>query len=292
MGFFYKLARPDGWDFYTGKTINYRENIGEIVYCPRRKGRPELCSSTVIHASKNPNDAFAVAHLPCSVYRVEGTPLVKDHKKAGFTSFRVIEEIPQEKLDSLFGWKYLEACNPVHPFKIQPPEIGKDQKRLLKQWASVRDSVWASVGDSVGDSVRDSVWASVGDSVWASVRDSVWASVGDSVRDSVWASVGDSVRDSVWASVGDSVRDSVWASVWASVRDSVWASVEAYIGSLFSNIKRWKYVKNRRGEYPFQSAVDLWKQGLVASFDKTTWRLHGGPEGRILFVKEDVKEGI
>ena len=40
-------------------------------------------------------------------------------------------------------------------------------------------------------------WASVGDSVWDSVRDSVWASVWDSVRDSVW----DSVRDSVWASV-------------------------------------------------------------------------------------------
>jgi hypothetical protein len=33
----------------------------------------------------------------------------------------------------------------------------------------------------VRDSVRDSVWASVGDSVGASVRDSVWASVRDSV---------------------------------------------------------------------------------------------------------------
>src|SRR5690606_2643909 len=44
--------------------------------------------------------------------------------------------------------------------------------------------------------------ASVRDSVWASVRDSVGASVGASVRDSVW----DSVRDSVGASVWDSVR--------------------------------------------------------------------------------------
>lgn len=45
------------------------------------------------------------------------------------------------------------------------------------------------------------------------------ASVGDSVRDSVWASVGASVGDSVWASVGDSVRASVRDSVWDSVGD-------------------------------------------------------------------------
>jgi hypothetical protein len=53
----------------------------------------------------------------------------------------------------------------------------------------------------------------------------VWASVGDSVGNSVWASVGNSVGDSVWDSVG--------ASVWASVGDSVWASVGAYISSFF-----------------------------------------------------------
>jgi len=60
---------------------------------------------------------------------------------------------------------------------------------------------------------------------WASARASVVASVGDSAR----ASVGEAVRESVWASVvasvGDSVRDSVW--------ESVWASVVAYYSSFF-----------------------------------------------------------
>ncbi len=56
----------------------------------------------------------------------------------------------------------------VHPFEIDPPEkVLNFHLELLKQWASV----W--------DSVRDSVWASVRGSVWDSVRDSVW--------DSVWA---------------------------------------------------------------------------------------------------------
>ena len=91
--------------------------------------------------------------------------------------------------------------------------ILKDKNLIKKLWASVRASVWNSVGnsvrDSVGNSVGNSVWdsvrASVGNSVWASVRASVWASVRASVGNSVWASV----RDSVWASVRNSVRNSV-----------------------------------------------------------------------------------
>ena len=146
-----------------------------------------------------------------------------------------------------------EARNPINPLaKAHKPT--KADIELLKQWASV------------GDSVRDSVWASVGDSVGDSVRDSVWASVGDSVRDSV--------RDSVWDSVRDSVRDSVWASVRASVGDSVRDSVRAYTGSLFTI---WN------GEYKFTPAVELWKRGLVASYDRKTWRLHTGPKAKIVY---------
>ncbi len=83
----------------------------------------------------------------------------------------------------------------------------------------------------------------------------------------------------------DSVRDSVWGSVWGSVRDSV----RAYIGSLFPNIKKWKYVNNRKSPfqkikgYPFQSAVKLWKQGLVPSFDGLNWRLHAHKDARVVF---------
>jgi len=63
----------------------------------------------------------------------------------------------------------------VHPFEIAPPEITPEILELLRQWDSVRASVWASVGDSVRASVGASVRASVWASVWASVRASVEA---------------------------------------------------------------------------------------------------------------------
>ena len=95
-----------------------------------------------------------------------------------------------------------------------------------------------------------------------------------------------------WASV----RDSVWASVWASVSASVWASVSAYVGSLFPNITRWKYagcftasggvIAHEPGIYPFQSAANLWRRGLVPSYDGKQWRLHSGPTAEIVWEEK------
>lgn len=154
----------------------------------------------------------------------------------------------------------------VNPFGVPPPnEITPAHLALLREWASARALV--------GDSVRVLVWASV----WSSVKDSAWDSARDSVLASVW--------DSVWASVRDSVWASIWASIWASVKDSVWDSAWAYTGSLF-RVPRvaWKNTEHIPGDgYPFQAAVDLWHQGLVPSYDGMTWRLHGGPDGRVLW---------
>ena len=76
-----------------------------------------------------------------------------------------------------------------------------------------------------------------------------------------------------------------WASVGASVGDSVRASVWAYNGTFFIIPRsEWKYTENIPGEgYPFQPAVTLWELGLVPSFDGRTWRLHGGPDWRVLW---------
>ena len=166
--------------------------------------------------------------------------------------------------------------------------ILKDKNLIKKSWASVGDSVMASVMASVGDSVKASVWDSVRASVWASVGDSVMASVGASVEASVWDSVWDSVGASVWASVrdsvwdsigdsvGDSVRDSVGASVWASVWDSVWASVldsvwDSLGDSVWASVRDsvrdsvWASVGDSVNEY--SSYIDLSNYGWVSFYD-------------------------
>ena len=43
-----------------------------------------------------------------------------------------------------------EAIKPIYPFKIKSPKITTRHLKLLAKWASVRASVWDSVGASVG----------------------------------------------------------------------------------------------------------------------------------------------
>ncbi len=235
---------------------------------------------------------------------MNGKNVLSSKYKQGFEKQTFIREMPIDEVKKLvkeesnkMDWNYYDMMFPVNPLN-KVVDVNKDIVLLLKEWASVRDSVW----DSVWDSVRDSVWASVRDSVWDSVWDSVGASVRDSVWDSVWDSVRASVRDSVWdsvgASVGDSVRDSVGdsvrASVWNSVGTSVWASVRdsvrAFISSGFPDIKKWKYIEHKEGVNPFQSCIDLWNKGFVPSFDGKKWRLHSGEKAEIVFEisKEDL----
>jgi hypothetical protein len=201
--------------------------------------------------------------------RVEITPRNKSYLRPDAWTYRVDQDDRPEWYRAEFAeeecrkahaeWlKKLRAILPeqdiIDPFGVPPPnEITPAHLALLREWASVVDTV----GDSVVDTVVDTVW----DSAWDSVRGSVWASV----RASVWASAG--------GSVGNSTR--------ASVRGSIWA----YAGSLFRLPRsEWKDTEHIPGDgYPFQPAVDLWHQGLVPSYDGMTWRLHGGPDGRVLW---------
>lgn len=106
-----------------------------------------------------------------------------------------------------------------------------------------------------------------------------WHSVIYSVGHNVWRSVIHSVRHSIGHSVVYSVGLSVIHSVGLSVGHSVWA----YIGTLFPNIKNWKYIDHKEGEYPFQSGADLWRAGLVPSYDGNTWRLHTGKDAEVVY---------
>ena len=219
---FYKMAKVSGWDFYTGKTINYRENVGRIVKLPYPVvGEPLLCSPNVIHASRHPAQCFVGGSMPCSLYKVEGTPLLEDSHKAGFKQLKILEEVEEKDFDEVFGFKYHEALDPLDPRTIDPPAIGEEEIQLLRKWTSI----------------------------WTSIRDSIWDSIGDSIR----------------ASIG--------------------ASENAYIGSLFPNIVKWKYVQHLAGEYPFQPCVDLLRKGLIPICHSNKWRLIAAKTMKEVYVE-------
>ena len=111
----YKVARPDGFDLHTGNTINYRQNIGETISNPKKTKSKKLCSADVLHASEFFFDALYYGDLPCSIFLVEGIPVVKGNDKAGFKKLKIVKEIPtanwQNAFYSLVIWMLKDLKN-------------------------------------------------------------------------------------------------------------------------------------------------------------------------------------
>jgi hypothetical protein len=233
---------------------NYEYEPGKGYVCPNfDEDKTEDCSHGY-YATEIDGLIYSFRNLPgYEVWEVEvgGKRVEIDQFKRRYERIRLIRQVPYAEIKKLaqaeeerVGYRLTEALFPVNPLKIERTgPVTKDEIELLKQWASVRDSVWDSGRDSVWDSVRASVGALVGASVWASVRDSVMASVWDSVWDSAWA----------------------------------------YVSSLFPNVTKWEHIDHPEGVNPFQHGVDLWHRGLVPSYDGEVWRLHAGEKAEVVW---------
>ena len=227
-----------------------------------------------------PIDGLHYAYRPgrrVFVAEVRGQSRIFDCMKQRYEDIMLTDELTTDQIKQMaldaeqrVGYRLSEVLFPVNPLLLPKTTPTEADVIKLKQWASVSASASASVR------------ASVGDSLWNSMGSRVWASVGFSV----WDGVGNNVGSRVWASVSDGARDSAWSRVWASASDSVGASVWAYTGSLFPAITKWEYVNHTPGVYPFQSAVDLWRRGLVPSYDGKQWRLHSGPTAEIVWEEK------
>jgi len=269
---FYKLAKPDGFDFCTGKTINYRASIGHFVKPPKADKSKGLCSDGVLHASRNILDCFVIATIPCSAYIVEGKPYWGDTVKCGFVRLKVIEEI--FNLGELFGFKYEEVVNPLNPLKIQTEPLGGKHIELLRIWSQVCPQIWSRLWDQIWSQL----WAQTRDQV--PIWDQVWIDWDQICYLQIWAQV---CSSQIWAQTNNQISHQVrgvqaMGPFWNPISDQIRDQIYAYIGSLFPGIKL-----NDEITYPFQSISDLWKSGYVTSYDGKTWRLHAGEIAEIVY---------
>jgi len=260
----YKVLRRDDDGKLVSPFQKYEYEAGREYICEDFDSNPSNDCSRGYYATGIDGIIYSFRNLPgYEVWEVEvsGKRVEIDQFKRRYERIKLLRQVPLEEIRALaeaeeenVGYKLAEVLFPVNPFKIKAGPVTDEEIELLKKWRSVRRSI------------RHSVWHSVWDSIW----------------NSVWDSIGHSVRDSVWGSI----RGSVWDSLRGSVEDSVWDTVGAYISSLYTSIKKWKYIDHPEGENPFQPAITLWHRGFVPSFDGKTWRLHAGENAEVVWEGE------
>ena len=168
---YYKAVRLDRTSHYDQKT---KWRVGSIIRSDSVDLKEVGPCGHGIHCSPNIRGAVQYQTGVSRYCEVEPIKIIaKDKTKSRCEAVKVVRWLGREEQDELAGFKLYEANHPINPLLVVKRQKKIDIEDLVKQWDSVRASVWASVGASVGASVRASVWASVWDSVWASVWDYV-----------------------------------------------------------------------------------------------------------------------
>jgi len=166
---YYKLTFPNGFDFQTGNSINYRNNIGKIVKPVKKSKEYEICTDSVLHASENLFDAMSYARLPCAIFVVEGEPVVKQSDKCAFARLKVIREIPTTYWHAAYCdfmiWMLQENKN----------FVGKEQTQVLQAIDGViQVFINAKSEGFFSESATESAWSAV-EYVESVTRSVAWA---------------------------------------------------------------------------------------------------------------------
>jgi len=183
----FHLARPDGWDFFTGYTINYRDALGSVVTCPDYT-RAHSCGGG-IHVTQRPNACNVGASFPCSAYLVEPVVgLVRiDATKSKARAIRVVAEITD--LDTFFGWDYTGLCAflPTIPqIRWLQPDGDPDPTWHLTRRATWREA-WAASGAAAGS--PGTTWRKAWASVEGAGREAMCAAAVCAARTAAWVAV-------------------------------------------------------------------------------------------------------
>ena len=194
---FYKVTRPDGFDFRTGNMINYRKNIGKTVSNPKKTKSRKLCTEDVIHASEFFFDALYYGEIPCSIFLVEGIPVSKQSDKAGFKELKIIKEIPtanwQNAFNSFMIWmlkdlknnfdckihkNVTDAVNQAIQVFVNAQKTGKIDMFATKSARSAAESaISAEVAARSVLSATRSAAEAIARSAWYVVRSVAWSTI-------------------------------------------------------------------------------------------------------------------
>ena len=132
---------------------NFQFEIGKKYHCENFNTSDEECSRG-FYATDIDGLPYAYnIHRKVFKCEVSGKSKEFDIYKRRYENMKLIREVTREELvklakprDKILGYKLSEVINPINPLLIGREMIATAQEiELLKQWALVGDSVWASV---------------------------------------------------------------------------------------------------------------------------------------------------
>jgi hypothetical protein len=189
----------------------------------------------------------------------------------------------------LAGWNVQEAFHPVNPLNLPVKELPAEElARLIREWKAARTS-WTSASANLPTLflVKRNIGARLGSTLQDLISASIWNQLEIPVRPAVRKAI---LFDEGGGSKGSSSEfDPYFLSsqprVWSVVLRSIEDAVGAYLGGLFPPPPAWP----NPSPPPWRPLLKLWYSGYLPTWDNNVWRLHAGPDAKIMFKLKGAK---
>jgi hypothetical protein len=208
---FYKVVDQNLASFHNPE---FRYEIGTRA---RRidTGTPKLCTSTVLHASREAPDAARYGRWPYRLLTVEGVPVVEQPDKAGFRQLYVTGEVDVALCFGPNGAAVVDVIS-----TIESATAGQ-LRQLAAAWAAAGDAAWDAVWDTARAAVwytaraaaraaaRDAAEAAARAAAWAAAEAAAWSAAWDATWYTARAAAGDALKGALRGTAGDAARAAV-----------------------------------------------------------------------------------
>ena len=202
---YWKAAREDGTDFYSG-TVRWAPEQGDIPAEGIAVAHPTSTAwgedhSTHLCASTSPTDCTGFK-WPCRLLEMEPVAEVHEHagSKVSALSWRVVRELPAMQALGPQGAAVAALIDGLRRLDAEA------LARLADARVAVRGAVRGAVRVAARDAARDAAW----DAAW----DAVWGAADAAVALVVWDLITSEHRDTLTAPIRTALPD-LWADVTA-----------------------------------------------------------------------------
>ena len=156
---------------------NFKYKIGKEYTCKDFDDNPNNDCSNGFYATDVEGLPYSWnINKKCFEVEVSGRQVIISQYKQRFEKQTIIREVEKDELIELarkeekrLGYKLSEVLFPVNPLLFTQREVTEKEIQILKEWASVWETVKASAWETVKALAWETGWASVWETVWASV---------------------------------------------------------------------------------------------------------------------------
>ena len=224
---YWKAARPDGTDFYTGKVDYAAALSGEPL--PVLPGKGPFPGPGWYHLATVPTECVGM-EWPCRLFEVEPADDLGDGRpshrnKVGAKSVRVLREVPAHMTLGPQG---------AHVAALIARAGGLDQgdaSRLAAARNAARNAAWYAAWDAA----RKATWKAAWDAARNAATGQLPLALGNAARDAAGDAAWVAAWDAAWSAAGAAAGEAAWsaagATAWALVvRDLIGTHYDTLTG--------------------------------------------------------------